>query len=270
MSKKITAELPGILINSSYIREAFNRIKVNIDFTAVDKQIKSIQVTSSIASEGKSIVSANIALAMAAAGRNTLLIDCDMRWPQLHAFFQVANYQGLSDIIVNQSDGKALISDVGIANLSLLTSGRVPPNPAELLGSQRMSSLLDELKQCYDYIILDSPPLLPIPDAVALSRNVDGVVFVVRHGITNQKMLQRAKASLELANATLLGAIINDVPAKEQNQDGYGYGYGYGYHSDREKQKAGMHNINTAVDIGISKRRRAARGRKTLSQRCKS
>lgn len=216
--KLITAVEP-----KNVVAEQFRTVRTNIDFSSVDKRLKTLLFTSSDVSEGKSTVSANTAVTWAQQGKKVLFIDADLRRPTLHSTFGLTNTQGLSTILVNNEDYHAITVPSVIDNLSVITSGPVPPNPAELLNSNRMKNFLQSVQAEYDLVILDVPPLLSVTDTQILAANVDGVVLVVRQGIAQRAAVKRAKELLTMVNANLLGYVLNDVAKK----NGYGYGYGY-------------------------------------------
>ncbi|GAA3605411.1 CpsD/CapB family tyrosine-protein kinase [Secundilactobacillus similis] len=218
--KLITAVEP-----KNVVAEQFRTVRTNIDFSSIDKTLKTILFTSSDVSEGKSTVSANTAVTWAQQGKKVLFVDADMRRPTLHTTFGVTNTQGLSTILANNEDYHGIAVDSVVDNLTVITSGPVPPNPAELLNSNRMKNFLQTVQNEYDMVILDVPPLLSVTDTQILSAGVDGVVLVVRQGVAQRTSVQRAVELLEMVHANLLGYVLNDVAPK----NGYGYGYGYGY-----------------------------------------
>jgi capsular exopolysaccharide synthesis family protein len=235
MAKGKTKHANGKHLETAELREAFNKIKLNIDFTTVDNPKKVLIVSSSLMAEGKTSVAVNTAISMASASSKTLLVDADMRQPRVHKLFGISNIHGLSDVIAGDADWRKCLKDVAVQNLSVLTSGRKPPNPSELLGSQRMMALIDELRDEFKYVVFDSPPVLPVPDTLSLSKYTDGIILVVRHHYSNFIALRQCKESMKLANAKMIGAVVNDVPARDK---GYGYSYGYGYGAADEPMKA--------------------------------
>lgn len=218
--KLVTALEPKNIVS-----EQFRTVRTNIDFSGVDKKIKTLLFTSSDVSEGKSTVSANTAVTWAQQGRSVLFVDADLRRPTLHTTFGLANTQGLSTILANDDDFHLIATVSPIENLTVITSGPVPPNPAELLNSNRMKDFLNSVESEYDLVVLDVPPLLSVTDTQVLSANVDGVVLVVRQGVAQRAAVKRAKELLTMVHANLLGYVLNDMASK----NGYGYGYGYGY-----------------------------------------
>ena len=202
--------------------ESYRILRTNIMYSSFDKEIKRILVTSSEPGEGKSTTSGNLALAFAQDEKKVILIDCDLRKPSLHKKFRISNNRGLSDVIIDRDKLNKCIQK-RTEYLDILTAGKIPPNPSEMLGSQAMSSLLDELSNIYDVIVLDSPPVLAVTDAQILSTKSDGVVLVVRAEKTKKDTLLAAKGVLYKVNANILGTVLN---GGEKNKDNYYYYYG--------------------------------------------
>ena len=206
--------------------EQFRTIRTNIDFASVAKgDIKTILITSSLSSEGKSTINANLAVVYAQQGKKVLLVDADLRRPTVAVTFgDKPNTVGLTNYL---SDNKKEVTDVikasGIQNLDIITSGPIPPNPAELLGSEIMTELINKLKSIYDLVIFDVPPFLLVTDAQVLLSKVDGAAIVVNGGKSNKSDLKRTYEILELSGVPLLGFIYNDKNNKKTG--GYGYGY---------------------------------------------
>ena len=188
--------------------ESYRILRTNIMYSSFDKKIKRILVTSSEPAEGKSTTSGNLALAFAQDEKKVILIDCDLRKPSLHKKFRISNNRGLSDVIIDRDKLNKCIQK-RTEYLDILTAGKIPPNPSEMLGSQAMSSLLDELSNLYDVIILDSPPVLAVTDAQILSTKVDGTLLVVRAEKTKKDTVLAAKGVLDKVNANILGTVLN-------------------------------------------------------------
>lgn len=225
------AKLITVAHPKSPISEQFRTIRTNINFMAIDKPIKTLAMTSANVSEGKSTVTDNLAVVWAQTGQKVLLIDSDLRRPTLHATFNKSNQQGLTTILTsgtNSVDLRQIIQESGVDNLDILTAGPIPPNPAELLNSQRMKTLLDTVKSIYDMVIVDVPPMLEVTDTQILSRSLDAVVLVVKQGQTQKLAIKRSVELLRLAKANLLGYVMNDVNTGSDAAYGYGYGYGAG------------------------------------------
>lgn len=210
------------------VSEQFRTIRTNINFSSVNRSIKTILFTSSEASEGKSTVAANLAVTWAQQHQKTLLIDADLRRPTLHTTFGLKNTLGLSTILSSDINFETAIQSTAINYLSVVTSGPIPPNPSELLETSRMNELISDFKGKYDIIILDVPPLLSVTDTQIIASLVDGVVLVIRQGTAQKSSVQRSIELLKMVKANLLGYVLNDITSKG-GKYGYGYGYGYGY-----------------------------------------
>ncbi len=209
--------------------EAFRVLRTNMEFLDVDAASKAFVVTSSVPGEGKSTTSTNAALAFAVAGRNVLLIDADLRRPQVSKLLGLVDNVGLTTVLAGQASVDDALQVHAESGLSVLASGAVPPNPAELLQSRAMQELLDLLRDRFAVIVIDAPPLLPVTDAALLASEADGAVIVVRHGRTTKEQLRGAVDRLGGVDAQMLGVVFNMIPERGA---GYGYGYGYGYGPD--------------------------------------
>lgn len=212
-----------------FIREAYKTLRTNTMFALAGQEgCKIILVTSALQGEGKSISALNLAISFAEAENRVLLIDCDLRRPKLARLLRKSSRVGLSNVLLDPSQLGEVILPGGVDRLDVILSGDIPPNPSELLGSARMESLLAHLRKRYDYVILDTPPVNMVTDAVVLAPKSDGVLFVVRAGQSERGPVTHAVEQLEYAQAKLLGFILDDV-----NGDGTRYGYGkykYQYH----------------------------------------
>lgn len=207
----------------SPISEAYRTLRTNIEFSAFDEEIRVIMLTSAGPGEGKSTTAANLAVAFAQSDKKVIIIDADLRKPTLHHTFSKTNRWGLSNIIAGQASAKEVIAQTDIGNLDLLASGPIPPNPSELLASKRMSALLEELKQIYDIIIVDTPPALAVTDAQIMSTKCDGVVLVIDYGKVKREIAMKVKSNLEHVKARILGAVLNNIDRK--NGESYYYYY---------------------------------------------
>lgn len=200
----------------SPIAEAFRSFRTNIQFSNIDKQIKSLVITSSIPGEGKSTIAFNLALSTAQTEKRVLLIDTDLRKPNIYSYIEIQDSVGLTNIIVQDMDYREVLhSKEDFLNLDIIISGPVPPNPSEILGSEKMKSLMDELEQEYDMIILDSPPVGLVTDAAVLSTIVDGVIMVCAASKTKREDIGKAIDSLNKVNANIIGFVINKVKNKK-------------------------------------------------------
>lgn len=212
------------------VSEQFRTIRTNIDFASVAKgNVKTLLVSSALPSEGKSTITANLAVVYAQQGKRVLLVDTDLRRPTVARTFGVTDNHGLTNYLADvNSDAGSIIHHTRMATLDVIASGPVPPNPAELLASSRMTNLIAELRQRYDLVIFDVPPFLMVTDAQVLMSKMDGVAVVVSGRQTTRGALQRTADMLKLADAPVLGFIYNDRTRKKNSGNGYGYGYGYG------------------------------------------
>lgn len=214
------------------VAEQFRTVRTNIEFAgAALDTCQVVMFTSSAMSEGKSTVSANVAVTWAQAGKKVLLIDADLRRPTVHATFRTLNIDGVTTVLTGKNKADEVTETTFVDNLSIITSGPVPPNPSELLNSKRMGLLLDWARDNYDIIVLDAPPVLAVSDVQVLVPKTDGVVVVANMGKTLKADLQRTVEVLKLANAKILGS-VERVKAKHGDR-GYGYGYGYGYQDQK-------------------------------------
>jgi protein-tyrosine kinase len=198
------------LDSKSPISESFRTLRTNIQFASVDKEIKTIMVSSSGPAEGKSTICPNLAVVMGQAGKRTLLIDANMRRPSIHDTFRMLNSEGLSNILVGQKNLDELIQESGINNLDILTSGPIPPNPAELLSSKAMSRLIETVHDLYDIVVFDTPALIAVSDGLILGSQVDGVLLIIDSGGTSRDMGLKAKSLLNKAKANILGCVLNN------------------------------------------------------------
>jgi non-specific protein-tyrosine kinase len=204
--------------------EAYRTLRTNIQFASPDKPLRTLLATSTSPEDGKSTTLANLAITLAETGARTLLIDADLRRPAQHALFGLPNEVGLTSLMLGA--GEALtpsrlpVQATVVANLGVLTSGPLPPNPAELLASRRMGELLTLLAGVADYVLFDSPPIIAVTDAAILAPRVDGVLLVVRAGKTKRDLAIKAKRLLAQVNAPLVGVVLNDA-----SLDTKAYGY---------------------------------------------
>ncbi|WP_078428922.1 polysaccharide biosynthesis tyrosine autokinase [Alkalihalobacterium alkalinitrilicum] len=194
----------------SIITEEFRTIRTNIQFSANEKPSKTILMTSPSLQEGKSTTVANLAVSIAQQKEKVLIIDADLRSPRIHSIFKLDNSLGLSSVLTNQNWFEEAVKETNIGKLEVLTSGPLPDNPAELLGSNAFSRLLETASQSYDVILIDSPPLLEVSDTKLLANQCKTVVLVLRHGKSKIEKAVEAKKVLKFAKAELIGAIINE------------------------------------------------------------
>ena len=217
-SRQIEASVPELPVRDtpqSLISEAYRMLQSNLKFVNPDQVIRTIVVTSSVSREGKSTVSANLALSLAQIGHKVLLVDADLHHPVQHHIWQLTNEIGLSNVIMNHAElkeGIQLVQD----NLSVLTSGAIPPNPLTLIDSRRMAALMQEFSQSYDFVIVDTPPLVLVSDVIPLGRNADGVLLVARPGLIDAASAETAKDLLSQSGLEVLGLVTNGVMAKNE------------------------------------------------------
>lgn len=204
----------------SMAAESYRILRTNIEYSSFDTKYKAIVVTSSEPEEGKSTTAGNLALCMAQGDKKVMLIDCDLRKPSLHKKFKVSNLLGLSDVIVGKAD-LAIATHRYNKNLFLLPSGKIPPNPSEMLSSKVMSYLLESLKETFDYIILDTPPLKVVTDSQILSTKADGTILVVRAERTKRDAVKSAVDLLKNVNANIIGIVLNGIDASRNKYDYY-------------------------------------------------
>lgn len=217
------------------VTEAYNMLRTNLNFTLSTQDNNAFVVSSPLSGDGKSTTAANIAITLAQTKAKVLLVDCDLRRPAQHKMFKLSNEKGLSSILT----GKRLEETVNkgvYENLDIITSGPMPPNPSELLGSSNMQNFLDNVKPLYDYVILDTSPINIVTDALLLSKISAGIMLIVRQNISTYDEIDKAMDSINFVNGNILGVVINSI---EENNTKYGrkkYGYGYGYSYDAENE----------------------------------
>jgi succinoglycan biosynthesis transport protein ExoP len=211
--------------------EAFRTLRTNLQFLDIESGAKSFVVTSSIPSEGKTTTTANLAIALAAAGAQVVLIDADLRRPKLADYMGLEGAVGLTDVLIGRTELADALQPWGRTHLVVLAAGAIPPNPSELLGSRAMASLIQELESDFDVVLIDLPPLLPVTDAALVSKLTRGTLLVVAAGRTHKGEVAGAVAALENVGSSVSGVILTMMPTKGPDAYGYGrYGYGgYGY-----------------------------------------
>lgn len=211
--------------------EAYRMLRTNLQFSGIDQQLKSLMVTSANPQEGKSLTAANLAIVMAQAGKRTILIDTDLRRPSLHRLFELSNHAGLTTLLLDaQVHLNEVLQSTSVENLSVLTSGPLPPSPADLLGSKRMGSLIESMEGENDIIIFDSPPIMAASDGSVLAAHVDGTLFVISSGYTRRASARRSKEVLSGVSANILGVVLNRV-------SGRGMSYTYYYTEDGKSHR---------------------------------
>ena len=221
--------------------ESYRVLRSNVRFAAVGEPLNSMMVTSTTPGEGKSLTAANLAIAMALDGRKVILVDADLRRPTVHEKFGVRNTPGLTNVLVGSMSIDKALQDTDVENLQLMTSGPIPPNPAELLNSRAFEQVHEMLKERADLVIFDSPPCLSVADAQVLAANVDGLVYVVQLGSTKKSALKHGHELLKQAHAKILGVVYNKVQVDGRRNDYY-YGYYSYYHKTELAGKGGSGN----------------------------
>ena len=210
VDQKTARQLITVATPKSIISEQFRTIRTNLTFSLPDENLNTLFFTSASPSEGKSTVSANTAVTFAQAGKKVLFVDADMRKPTVHYTFRLPNAAGLSTVLTNQITVEEVIRETDIDNLYVITSGPIPPNPSELLGSKTMTYLIEKLKEDFDLIVFDAPPTLSVTDAQILSNEMDGTVLVIDSGYTEKEAITKAKELLDQADAKILGVVLNN------------------------------------------------------------
>lgn len=217
----------------SPVSEAYRTLRTNIQFSSIDQKVKTMVVTSANMGEGKTTTVSNLAETFAQAGNRVLIVDADLRRPRVHKLFNLENQEGLTNLLVGQKDLKKVIRTSG-SEVHVITSGPVPPNPSELLGSQKMKEFVQLLSEHYDIVLFDTPPVNAVTDAAILSTFVDGVVLAVASGRTDIEGGKRAMKSLQAVNANLLGAVMTMMPISKKGYYGYQY---YSYEQEAPQLK---------------------------------
>jgi len=211
----------------SPISEAFRTLRTNLEFSSLDKPIRSMVVTSAAPEEGKSTTLANLAVAIAQAGKKVILVDCDLRRPSLHQVFNARATPGFTDMMRDDAlMNQPPLQETPVQNLWLLSSGTIPPNPAELVAARRMSEVIATLQKQADIILFDAPPVIAVTDAAVLSSKVDAVLLVINAGKTKRDHAKKARALLEKVNAHLIGTVLTNVKGEAAL---------YQYYSSEEK-----------------------------------
>ena len=200
----------------SIAAESYRTLRTNIEYSSFDESLKTIVITSSEQGEGKTTTAGNLALSLAQNEKRVLLIDCDLRRGTVYKRFRISNGEGLSEVIIGKNSLEDVTREVS-KGLDVITSGKIPPNPSEMLGSKHMELILNKLREIYDYIILDTPPLLAVTDGQILSSKSDGTILVVRAEKTKKDSIINAKKLLDKVKANVIGTVFNGIDKKKTN-----------------------------------------------------
>ena len=220
----------------SHVSEAYKTIRTNIAFSNVDNDIKTILVTSGQPGEGKTTTVSNLAVSFAGLDKKVIVIDCDLRRPSLHKQFSISNIHGLTDALIGSKPYLQCIQKTELENLDILTAGTIPPNPSEILSSNNMKSLINGLREYYDYVFIDSPPIGSVTDSAIISSYADGVILVCGSNEVDKEIAIIAKESLHNVNAKLLGVVLNKFEIGSSKYYEYYY-YSYGENDKKTKKR---------------------------------
>jgi capsular exopolysaccharide synthesis family protein len=234
-SEIIAKDLP-----KSVFAEAVRSVRTSVMFSMIDKPKKLIMITSAVQGEGKTFIASNLAYAIAQTGKETLLVDTDLRKPRLNEVFNVTRKPGFSNHLIGECNLKSIVKATSVPNLSIITCGIIPPNPSELLDSTAMEKFCEEVRANFDIVIFDTPPAMSVTDAVVLSRNVDGVIITIKSGSTVKNTIKRCISQIKSSKCEILGAVINsaDIAKSGYYYHYYAHYYKYGYSSEKELQEA--------------------------------
>lgn len=255
-SKPLITQVPS----QSPRAESFRQLRTNLQFAHVGQTSRAVLVTSSLPGEGKTTTATNLALALAQSGQSVVLIDADLRRPMVAEYLGLEQSAGLTTVLVGEADSDDMLQQWGRDNLYVLTSGRIPPNPSELLGSAAMEALLVRLESQFDAVVIDSPPLIPVTDAAVLAQKTAGVILVVDSQRTKQASMIKSLQSLEMVEANLMGVVLNRLPVK--GPDSYGY-MKYGYASVAAEEDY----FDGSADRGSRKSSRVKQAKESVATR---
>jgi capsular exopolysaccharide synthesis family protein len=235
---------PIIESPKSFVSESFRSLRINLQYLNINKKSKIIGISSSISGEGKTFFALNLAASIAITGEKVILIGADLRKPKLNINLDISNEIGLSTYLINKSSLTEIIKNTQVENLDVITSGPVPPNPTELLGTSRVEEMFTELSKTYDYIVIDAPPLGLVADYYLLSKFTDANLFLVRQNYTKVNMLNELRDLYKNKKLLNLFVVFNDLRRSHGGYGyGYGYEYGYGYYEESEERKGAFHHI---------------------------
>ena len=219
--------------------EAYKSLRTNLEFLSSAGNCKTILITSSVPEEGKTNVAVNLAMTIAASGKRVVLVDCDLRKATSSRYLRIPrNHAGLTNVITSKDEGAlaAALVRVKDSGITVLAAGTIPPNPTELLSAPMTEKIFASLQKAFDYVIVDTPPVSLVTDAAVLCRMADGVLLVVRPGVTTIQSAQLSKKNLEAVNAHILGVVMNGYNGTQSGRrDGYSYAYSYSYYDEDKK-----------------------------------
>jgi capsular exopolysaccharide synthesis family protein len=255
--RRKNAKLVAIDAPTSAAAEAYRAVRANLEFIGRNGDVKVITLTSPALGEGKTTTTADLAVTLAKAGKRVIAVSCDLRKPRLHAFFALSNEVGLVDLLRDtQMSAEAMQRVPGIDKLRVIASGASPHDPAELLGSETMIRLLEALRAHADYVLLDTPPVLAVADALLLAPRTDGVIVIADAGTTTRSALGATRQELEQVGAKILGGVLNNLdPKRAKSYPSYVrdyYGYGYGRYTSKGHASENGHK---AAEIDLEKQR---------------
>lgn len=207
----------------SPISEAYRSMRTNIQFINADKKLKTIMITSPNLYEGKTTTASNLAITLGDVGHKVLLLDCDLRSPSIHKVFELGNRDGISDIVLKDKDYREYVHSVMHKNVKVITAGKIISSPSELLDSEAMRHFIAEVRQEYDYIIVDSPSVLAVTDVAIMSTYMDGVIMVCTSGKTEVDAAKEALESLSKVEANIIGVVLNKIPVESKQYKDYYY-----------------------------------------------
>lgn len=236
-----------------FVAEAYRIIRTNLAFGSIDTTLKVLQVTSAVKGEGKTTTSANLAISIASAGSKVLLVDGDLRKPALHKILgvEMGIENGLSDSLTNGKSWQSVVLPTPTPNLFLMGAGTMAPNPAELLSSKRMRSLIEELREHFDIVIFDSPPVISVADSAIIASRVDGTILVSRSGFIPRHLCLQAKNALESVHAKVIGCILNGVQTQHQPYHYYDYYRQYGRYQEEEEENQRLKEKVSSLDFSL-------------------
>lgn len=234
--------------------EAYKMLCTNIEFLRATHKCKNIMITSTLANEGKTNISVNLALTLSGYNKSVCLVECDLRRPTVHRFIASnKNSYGLTNVLKGQVELSSVLHKVSGTKMSILLAGSIPPNPSELLSSNNMKNLVAELEEQFDYVLYDTPPVFLVTDAAALGKYMDGAIFVIKHNFTERGMVVQAKKNLEIAGVKIFGAIYSNYSAKstgaysKYSRYNY-YDYYSSYSSNPDHTSSGNHSKKSKND----------------------